>query len=178
MASRAHRWNGETPLTAFHGGTAAAARHAIKLAKEAQHQHAREVARRVVARNLDAFERRDRLRPRASHVYGNGGNSHWPTPPDPAPIRGPYHDPGPSRLPHASIVWDRCGGNCTYCGSPMMRMQNELLSFSIDHATPRSRGGTNHLENLVGACRRCNGDKGSLTREEYEAVLAVRAKKC
>jgi 5-methylcytosine-specific restriction endonuclease McrA len=56
----------------------------------------------------------------------------------------------------------------------MMRMQNEPLSFSIDHALPRSRGGTHHLDNLVGACRRCNGDKGSLTREEYAAVLAVR----
>jgi len=37
------------------------------------------------------------------------------------------------------------------------------------------RGGSNRIGNLVGAHRRCNGEKGSLTGEEYRAVLAVRA---
>lgn len=173
MASRASRWNGDTPLTKFHGGTAAAARNAIKRAKDEQHQRAREIAQRVIASNLAAYERRDRLRPRATRVYADQGSSHWPAPPSLSAIREPYREPGPL-MPHSSIVWDRCGGKCTYCEQPMMREQNEPMSFSIDHALPRSRGGTNHLENLVGACRRCNGDKGSLTREEYEAVLEIR----
>jgi 5-methylcytosine-specific restriction endonuclease McrA len=176
MASRAHRFNGDTPLTDFHGGTAKAALRAVQEAKRRRFEEARAASRALIAHNLSEYERRDRLRPRAGSVFADCGHSHWPTPPDQQLIREPYREPGPRLLPHATLVWDRCGGNCTYCGKPMMRSQNEPMSFSIDHARPRSRGGTHHLDNLVGACRRCNGDKGSLTREEYEAVLAVRRK--
>jgi hypothetical protein len=38
---------------------------------------------------------------------------------------------------------------------------------------PQSRGGGAH-GNLVKACKPCNGDKGSLTLEEYRLVIALR----
>jgi len=33
-------------------------------------------------------------------------------------------------------------------------------STTVDHKLPLSRGGTNDLTNLVGACRRCNEARG------------------
>lgn len=71
-------------------------------------------------------------------------------------------------------IWDQCGGRCHYCGEPMARTENEPRSFTLDHVIPRARGGTHSRDNLVGSCLECNGDKGRLTGEEYEAVLAVR----
>jgi 5-methylcytosine-specific restriction endonuclease McrA len=40
---------------------------------------------------------------------------------------------------------------CSYCGEPA----NE-----VDHIQPRVLGGTDDLDNLVAACRRCNAMKG------------------
>lgn len=173
MASKAHRWVGDTPLTDFHGGTKEAAKHAVQEAKRRQFASAKEAAREVLEDACRA-NRKDRVRRRVALRLVQNDLAPPYLADVPVMVRGPYRDPGPPAMPHATLVWDRCGGNCTYCGQPMMRMQNEPMSFSIDHAIPRSRGGTHHLENLVGACRRCNGDKGSLTREEYEAVLEVR----
>ncbi|OKH18567.1 HNH endonuclease [[Limnothrix rosea] IAM M-220] len=50
-------------------------------------------------------------------------------------------------------VRERADYLCEYCHSP------EKLSasrFTIDHLIPRSLGGTDDLENLALACRRCN----------------------
>lgn len=50
-------------------------------------------------------------------------------------------------------VRKRAGYLCEYCQSP------ERLSasrFTVDHLTPRSLGGSDELENLALACRRCN----------------------
>lgn len=41
---------------------------------------------------------------------------------------------------------------CTYCGV--------CPSDTIDHVIPKERGGSNRLENLVGACFGCNASKG------------------
>lgn len=43
---------------------------------------------------------------------------------------------------------------CVYCGA---RPGNELLE--IDHMIPHSIGGSDHWNNLVPACRRCNNGK-------------------
>jgi 5-methylcytosine-specific restriction endonuclease McrA len=47
-------------------------------------------------------------------------------------------------------VFLRDHGRCQYCGGP---------AESIDHVLPRSRGGTHTWDNVVAACRRCNGRK-------------------
>ena len=52
-----------------------------------------------------------------------------------------------------AAVRKRANYLCEYCHS------SERLSasrFTIDHITPRSLGGTDDLENLALACRRCN----------------------
>ena len=55
---------------------------------------------------------------------------------------------------------------CQYCGS-----RNDL---TLDHVTPRSRGGRHAWENVVVACRECNQRKGSRTPEEAGLTLRTR----
>ena len=66
--------------------------------------------------------------------------------------------------------------NCFYCGCEMRRWLNHPQSFSVDHRTPKCRGGGNNRENKRYVCRACNGDKGHLTEGEYLAVLEYRKK--
>ena len=47
---------------------------------------------------------------------------------------------------------------CQYCGA-----RHEL---TIDHVTPRSKGGRHVWENVVAACRDCNQRKGNRSPEE------------
>lgn len=58
---------------------------------------------------------------------------------------------------------------CAYCRQTYCPPSRR---FSIDHLIPRSRGGSNELENLVGCCAACNVAKGSRTPEEWLAELA------
>lgn len=67
------------------------------------------------------------------------------------------------------------GRLCPYCEKPMNGNRNGRHAASIDHRTPRSRGGSNDGRNKLVACRRCNEDKGSLTVEEYLLVRRGRA---
>jgi 5-methylcytosine-specific restriction endonuclease McrA len=72
-----------------------------------------------------------------------------------------------------AAVWDACGGRCTYCGVAL----HPFRTFTVDHVIPRSRGGTNALENLVGACPTCNGRKGDTVGaiEGFAPVVELRA---
>ena len=49
-------------------------------------------------------------------------------------------------------------GSCIYCG------QN---ADTIDHLTPKSRGGSDGPSNKLPACRACNLEKGNMTYDEY-----------
>lgn len=40
---------------------------------------------------------------------------------------------------------------CAYCGGP---------GGTIDHIEPRALGGANWIENMTGACRKCNSSRG------------------
>lgn len=53
-------------------------------------------------------------------------------------------------------VLARDGFACRYCGrcAPEVRLH-------VDHVHPRSRGGSDELDNLVTACERCNLGKGA-----------------
>ena len=55
--------------------------------------------------------------------------------------------------------WNRC---CAYCG-----MGN--VPLEIDHAVPRSKGGSNRVSNLVLACRSCNQAKNNCSADEFLA---------
>lgn len=58
---------------------------------------------------------------------------------------------------------------CQYCGGVFSA--NEL---TLDHVTPRSRGGKSSWENLVTSCRRCNNHKGDRLPDEAKMELSRR----
>jgi len=64
-----------------------------------------------------------------------------------------------------SIVLERDGYACTYCGSEK-RLEG-------DHIVPLSRGGSNAFANLATACRPCNLSKGSKTVDEWRVFQAT-----
>ena len=57
------------------------------------------------------------------------------------------------------------GARCRYCG-----VRRRLRSLTIDHITPRSRGGTHELANLALACKACNGAKRNYLPTEWQVA--------
>ena len=49
---------------------------------------------------------------------------------------------------------------CFYCGKT-------VSSFEVEHMLPKSRGGSNRIDNLTLSCHDCNEKKGTLTAEEF-----------
>jgi 5-methylcytosine-specific restriction endonuclease McrA len=71
----------------------------------------------------------------------------------PSVIRLNYFVHVPHRMhvaPSRKAVFLRDGHKCQYCGRP---------AENVDHVFPRSRGGQHTWDNVVAACRRCNGRK-------------------
>ncbi len=60
-------------------------------------------------------------------------------------------------------IFRRDNFTCQYCG-----VKHDL---TLDHVFPRSRGGATSWENLITACKRCNGYKGNRTPQEADMVL-------
>lgn len=56
-------------------------------------------------------------------------------------------------------VMVRDGFKCVYCGETGVR-------FTIDHVTPKSKGGKSSFENCVTSCKPCNNKKGRKTCSE------------
>ena len=54
-------------------------------------------------------------------------------------------------------VLRRDNHRCAYCAG---------AADTVDHVVPRSRGGRHEWDNVVAACRRCNGRKGDRTLAE------------
>jgi 5-methylcytosine-specific restriction endonuclease McrA len=77
-------------------------------------------------------------------------------------VRVPYRRAAPVTR---RAVFGRDGHSCQYCGGP---------AESLDHVTPRSRGGGHTWENVVACCRPCNVRKGD--RTPSESGLALRTK--
>src|SRR3990172_3103400 len=67
-------------------------------------------------------------------------------------IHVPYSATAPSVSRKA--VFARDNGECQYCGGK---------AENLDHVIPRTKGGTHTWDNLVAACRRCNGKKADKT---------------
>jgi len=55
--------------------------------------------------------------------------------------------------PHYPAVSARAGRRCEYCRAPEAIFN---LQFEVEHIVPRSRGGSDGIENLALACRSCN----------------------
>ena len=70
---------------------------------------------------------------------------------------------------HTTAEWiallDEYGYRCAYDGSDG--------PLEPDHRIPLARGGTNYIENILPACRRCNTRKRLLTEHECRARLAA-----
>ncbi len=67
-------------------------------------------------------------------------------------------------------IFEKTSGRCYYCGKQLVfknRVRGLRGSWHVDHKIPVSRGGTNHVRNLVPACIDCNSDKSDLTASEY-----------
>jgi 5-methylcytosine-specific restriction endonuclease McrA len=65
-------------------------------------------------------------------------------------------------------VLRRDNHSCQYCGS--------TKHLTIDHVTPRSRGGLHTWDNVVAACERCNSQKGDRLPHETNMVLKTKPK--
>jgi hypothetical protein len=62
-----------------------------------------------------------------------------------------------------AAAYERDGSVCRYCGS--------TDDLTVDHVVPRARGGSDNLENLAVACRRCNSRKGARTPDRAGMTL-------
>jgi hypothetical protein len=83
---------------------------------------------------------------------------------------GPWPAPNYAPLKTRQFFWLalRDGQQCRYCRRPMCP-----CSATIDHLTPRGRGGTSDRSNLGLACVRCNSAKGERTEAEYTVLLTA-----
>jgi 5-methylcytosine-specific restriction endonuclease McrA len=61
-------------------------------------------------------------------------------------------------------IFARDAHTCQYCG-------RRHVALTLDHVTPRNRGGRTDWDNLVCCCTRCNNIKGDRTPEEAELTL-------
>ena len=75
-----------------------------------------------------------------------------PTPPPPEPKVPPGRSRTETRK-RRTEVFERDGYKCVTCGTSD--------HLTLDHRIPRSRGGTNELENLQTMCFPCNNRKGN-----------------
>lgn len=69
------------------------------------------------------------------------------------------------RAPNRRGVFARDLHCCQYCGSD---------AETVDHVVPRSRGGRHEWNNVVAACRRCNGAKRD--RLLHETTMRLRTR--
>jgi 5-methylcytosine-specific restriction endonuclease McrA len=70
----------------------------------------------------------------------------------------------PSRM---QTLADRDGWICAYCGCPLGWGHESVQPPEVEHRIPKSRGGSNLLENLCLSCGPCNSKKGTKTDVEF-----------
>ena len=56
-------------------------------------------------------------------------------------------------------VFKKNNGNCWYCGC--------CNANTVDHVVPKSNSGSDDIENLVPACKKCNSQKNKKTLEQF-----------
>ena len=74
--------------------------------------------------------------------------------------------PPPAAVDNRRILFGQQQGRCRGC-----LVSFPFRNFTVDHIVPRSRGGTDHIENLQLLCGACNSTKGTGTQEELIARL-------
>jgi hypothetical protein len=67
------------------------------------------------------------------------------------------------KMPKRALVFKKNDGKCFYCND-----QLEIdAEWHIEHKQPKSKGGSNELENLVPSCKYCNLKKHNKTAKQY-----------
>ena len=59
-----------------------------------------------------------------------------------------------------NYLLEKHGRKCFYCGKT-------VSGFEVEHMLPKSRDGSNRIDNLTLSCHDCNEKKGTLTAEEF-----------
>ena len=67
---------------------------------------------------------------------------------------------------HKHTLYGRQEGRCAGCGHHF-----PFQNFTIDHIVPKSKGGTDHLDNLQLLCNHCNSVKGTMDQAAFVAKL-------
>ena len=81
------------------------------------------------------------------------------------PMRTDREPPPPLRESKV-VLYGMQGGNCNGCGEHFLPQ-----NMTVDHIIARSKGGTDHLENLQLLCGHCNSLKGDRPMEYLRARL-------
>src|SRR6478735_7112478 len=64
-------------------------------------------------------------------------------------------------------------GRCHYCDVQMTRSLGGKYHATEDHILPRSKGGKDLYDNLVGACHLCNNMRGSIPYDTFKAYIGM-----
>ena len=75
------------------------------------------------------------------------------------------------KTPRRIKVANRFQWKCHWCGQGMRTELGYQNTATIEHLVPRSLGGSNGMNNLAAACRRCNFNRGVMRAEEF-AIIA------
>ena len=67
---------------------------------------------------------------------------------------------------HRHTLYGKQEGNCAGCLHHF-----PFRNLTVDHITPRSKGGTDHLDNLQLLCSACNSSKGTMDQAAFHAKL-------
>jgi hypothetical protein len=86
----------------------------------------------------------------ACREYRRNSTAKEEKPPLPSEAEADFYNIKANRLK----VYERDSYKCHYCGKQLTR-----FTFTLDHVTPVTAGGTNALDNLVTACLTCNSRK-------------------
>ena len=75
-------------------------------------------------------------------------------------------------------IFHRTDGQCHICRKQLSFRNYGLVgkrgAWEVEHSRPRSKGGTNHLNNLYAACICCNRSKGNSTTTYARAQSGYR----
>jgi hypothetical protein len=65
-------------------------------------------------------------------------------------------------------IYQRDGLACGYCGQGI----EDGAQLTLDHCTPRSKGGSNEPSNLITCCHDCNSRRGDMPMSRFAKVIA------
>ena len=85
----------------------------------------------------------------------------------------------PMKSDRLNRIFSRTGGQCHICRKQLCFGNYGAIgkrgAWEIEHSRPRSRGGTDHLNNLYAACISCNRSKGNGTTASARGGNGYRA---